>query len=115
MYVQLVPAVSELIVAELIYLQYKDGNKPVYLYINSSGTTRVDGEVVGFETEGMAIYDTMQYVKNDVRICIIDVMAPSLMLGLDLHGRCGHCNWTGMYVALCRCERKTIHAATCIR
>ena len=73
--VQLVSAVTELIVAELIYLQYKDATKPVYLYINSSGTTRADGEVVGFETEGMAIYDTMQYVKNEAR---------------HLHHRC-HC------------------------
>lgn len=67
MCVQLVSAVTELIIAQLFYLQYRDANKPVYLYINSSGTTRADGEVVGFETEGMAIYDTMQYIKNDVR------------------------------------------------
>lgn len=63
---QLVSAVTELIIAELFYLQYKDATKPVYLYINSSGTTRADGEVVGFETEGMAIFDTMEYIKNDV-------------------------------------------------
>ena len=44
--VQLVPAVTELIIAELLYLQYKDRNKPMYLYINSTGTTRADGEVV---------------------------------------------------------------------
>lgn len=59
-------AVTELVIAQLLYLQYRDANKPVYLYINSSGTTRADGEVVGFETEGMAIYDTMQYIKNEV-------------------------------------------------
>lgn len=44
--VQLVPAVTELIVAELLYLQYKDRQKPIYLYINSTGTTRADGETV---------------------------------------------------------------------
>ena len=43
---QLVPAVTELIVAELLYLQYKDRQKPIYLYINSTGTTRADGETV---------------------------------------------------------------------
>eukprot|EP01023_Acetabularia_acetabulum_P050453 TRINITY_DN5460_c0_g1_i5.p1 TRINITY_DN5460_c0_g1~~TRINITY_DN5460_c0_g1_i5.p1 ORF type:complete len:305 (-),score=57.75 TRINITY_DN5460_c0_g1_i5:270-1184(-) len=62
----LVPAVTELIIAELLYLQYKDRAKPMYLYINSTGTTRADGETVGFETEGTAIYDTMRYVKNEI-------------------------------------------------
>ena len=42
----LVPAVTELIVAELLYVQYKDRTKPIYLYINSTGTTRADGETV---------------------------------------------------------------------
>ena len=32
--------------AELLYLQYKDRQKPIYLYINSTGTTRADGETV---------------------------------------------------------------------
>lgn len=63
----LVPAVTELIVAELLYLQYSDSSRPVYLYINSTGTTRADGETVGFETEGTAILDTMRYLKNEVR------------------------------------------------
>lgn len=31
-----------------------------------AGTTRADGETVGFETEGTAIYDTMTFVKNEV-------------------------------------------------
>lgn len=65
----LVPAVTELIVAELLYLQYSDSSRPVYLYINSTGTTRADGETVGFETEGTAILDTMRYLKNEVRSC----------------------------------------------
>ncbi|KAG7670724.1 putative ATP-dependent Clp protease proteolytic subunit-related protein 3, chloroplastic [Nannochloris sp. 'desiccata'] len=62
----LVPAVTELIIAEMLYLQYKDRTKPLYLYINSTGTTRADGETVGFETEGTAIYDTMSFIKNEV-------------------------------------------------
>lgn len=121
---------TELIIAEMLYLQYKDRTKPMYLYINSTGgphaarscglhstwickagaepaelererttlnagstcrcpdkpapaprmtftprrpgrcrspagTTRADGETVGFETEGTAIYDTMCFVKNE--------------------------------------------------
>lgn len=57
---------TELIIAEMLYLQYKDRSKPIYLYINSTGTTRADGETVGFETEGTAIYDTMSFIKNEV-------------------------------------------------
>tara|TARA_B100001758_G_scaffold244517_1_gene255996 strand:- start:256 stop:399 length:144 start_codon:yes stop_codon:yes gene_type:complete len=37
----LVPSVTELILAELLYLQYEDNAKPIYLYINSTGTSKV--------------------------------------------------------------------------
>lgn len=37
----LVPSVTELILAEFLYLQYEDADKPIYLYINSTGTTKV--------------------------------------------------------------------------
>lgn len=43
---QLVPAVTELVIAELMYLQWMDPKEPIYLYINSTGTTRDDGETV---------------------------------------------------------------------
>lgn len=46
---QLVPAVTELVIAELMYLQWMDPKEPIYLYINSTGTTRDDGETVSFE------------------------------------------------------------------
>lgn len=36
-----VPSVTELILAEFLYLQYEDVEKPIYLYINSTGTTKV--------------------------------------------------------------------------
>ncbi|XP_065853474.1 ATP-dependent Clp protease proteolytic subunit-related protein 3, chloroplastic [Euphorbia lathyris] len=62
----LVPAVTELIVAELMYLQWTDPKEPIYLYINSTGTTRDDGETVGMETEGFAIYDSMMQLKNEI-------------------------------------------------
>lgn len=62
----LVPAVTELIIAELLYLQYTDATKPFYIYINSTGCSRADGEVVGHETEATAIYDTMKYVGNEI-------------------------------------------------
>lgn len=38
----LVPSVTELILAEFLYLQYEDEEKPIYLYINSTGTTKVN-------------------------------------------------------------------------
>ena len=53
---------SSLIVAQLLYLEAQDPDKDIYLYINSPG---------GSVTAGMAIYDTMQYIKCDVvTICI---------------------------------------------
>ncbi len=41
---------------------YCDTQKPVYMYINCTGTTK-DGEKLGYDTEAMGIYDTMNYVK----------------------------------------------------
>lgn len=50
------------IVAYMLYLDSDDPNKPIYLYINSPG---------GSVTAGMAIYDTMQYIKSEViTICV---------------------------------------------
>ena len=55
-------AVANTVVAQLIYLEAKNPNKDICLYINSPG---------GSVTAGMAIYDTMQYIKCDVStICI---------------------------------------------
>ncbi|GAA0221899.1 ATP-dependent Clp endopeptidase proteolytic subunit ClpP [Metaclostridioides mangenotii] len=51
-----------LVVAQLLFLEADDPDKDIYLYINSPG---------GSVTAGMAIYDTMQYIKPDVStICI---------------------------------------------
>ena len=55
-------AVADTVVAELIFLEAKDPNKDICLYINSPG---------GSVTAGLAIYDTMNYIKCDVStICI---------------------------------------------
>ena len=48
---------ADLIVAQLLFLESEDPDKDIYLYINSPG---------GVVTAGMAIYDTMQYIKPDV-------------------------------------------------
>lgn len=53
---------SDLIVAQLLFLESEDPDKDIQLYINSPG---------GSVSAGMAIYDTMQYIKCDVStICI---------------------------------------------
>ena len=53
---------ADLIIAQLLFLESDDPDKDIYLYINSPG---------GVVTAGMAIYDTMQYIKCDVStVCI---------------------------------------------
>ena len=54
--------VASLVVAQLLFLDAEDSEKDIYLYINSPG---------GYVSAGLAIYDTMQYIKPDVAtICI---------------------------------------------
>jgi len=54
--------ISSLIIAQLLFLEAEDPDKDIFLYINSPG---------GVVTSGLAIYDTMQYIKPDVAtICI---------------------------------------------
>lgn len=54
--------VANLVIAQILFLQSDDSEKDIYLYINSPG---------GSVTAGLAIYDTMQYVKPDVcTICM---------------------------------------------
>ncbi|OWY67688.1 ATP-dependent Clp protease proteolytic subunit [cyanobacterium TDX16] len=77
----LVPAVTELIIAELLYLQSDDPDKPIKIYINSTGTSSYNGEPIGFETEAFAIYDTLRYIKPPVHtICIGSAMGMAAML-----------------------------------
>ncbi|APQ14975.1 ATP-dependent Clp endopeptidase, proteolytic subunit ClpP [Borreliella garinii] len=53
---------ADTVIAQLLFLESEDSNKDIYLYLNSPG---------GSITAGLAIYDTMQYIKPDVRtICI---------------------------------------------
>ncbi len=77
----LVAAVTELIVAELLYLQSDDPEKPIKIYINSTGTSGYSGDPVGFETEAFAIYDTMKYIKPAIHtICIGSALGMAAML-----------------------------------
>jgi ATP-dependent Clp protease, protease subunit len=54
--------IASLTIAQLIFLESEDAQKDIYLYINSPG---------GSVSAGLAIYDTMQYIKSDVAtICV---------------------------------------------
>ncbi|MCT2870747.1 ATP-dependent Clp endopeptidase proteolytic subunit ClpP [Limosilactobacillus fermentum] len=54
------------IVAQLLFLDAQDSTKDIYLYINSPG---------GVVTSGMAIYDTMNFIKSDVQTIVIGMAA----------------------------------------
>ena len=53
---------ANLIVAQMLFLESEEPNKDINLYINSPG---------GAVTAGLAIYDTMQYIKCDVRTIVM--------------------------------------------
>jgi len=55
-------SMANLIVAQMLYLESDNAEKDINLYINSPG---------GAVTAGLAIYDTMQYIKNDVRTIVM--------------------------------------------
>ena len=71
----LYPEVAELIIAELLYLQSEDQEKPIKIYINSIG------EISGYETAAFAICDTMKYIKPPIyTICIGFAVGMAAML-----------------------------------
>lgn len=59
-------ATANTVVAQLLHLAYEDPNRDIYFYINSPG---------GSVYDGMAIYDTMQYIKPDVQTIGIGLQA----------------------------------------
>jgi len=58
--------IANSLVAQMLYLDSDDNSKPIYLYINSPG---------GSVTAGLAIYDTIKYVKSDVVTICVDLAA----------------------------------------
>jgi ATP-dependent Clp protease, protease subunit len=73
--------VTQLIIAQLLYLQFDDPDKPIYFYINSTGTSWYGGDAIGFETEAFAICDTMSYIKPPVHtICIGQALGTAAMI-----------------------------------
>ncbi|CAN6900394.1 unnamed protein product [Brassica oleracea] len=91
---------TELILAEFLYLQYEDEEKPIYLYINSTGTTNClrefyfltfhNGEKLGYDTEAFAIYDVMGYVKPPIfTLCVRNAWREAaLLLTAGAKGNC---------------------------
>lgn len=64
--------VANVVIAQLLFLQTEDPEKDVHLYINSPG---------GIVSSGLAIYDTMQYVKPDIgTYCIGQAMSMGALL-----------------------------------
>ena len=59
-------AVASIVVAQLLFLESEDPSKDIHIYINSPG---------GSVTAGMAIYDTMKYIKCDVEVTCIGMAA----------------------------------------
>jgi ATP-dependent Clp protease protease subunit len=59
-------AIANIVIAQLLFLEHEDPKKEIKLYINSPG---------GSVTAGMAIYDTMQYIKPDVSTICIGIAA----------------------------------------
>ncbi len=71
---------ANLIIAQLLYLDAEDKSKDIYLYINSPG---------GMVTAGLAVYDTMQYIKADITtICMGMAMSfGALLLAAGTKGK----------------------------
>jgi ATP-dependent Clp protease protease subunit len=72
--------VSSLIVAQLLFLESEDPKKDIFFYINSPG---------GVVTSGLAMYDTMNYIRPDVSTVCVGQAASmgSLLLAAGAHGK----------------------------
>lgn len=72
--------IANLIVAQLLFLEAEDPEKDINVYINSPG---------GSITAGMAIYDTMQFIRNDVTTICVGQCASmgALLLAAGSHGK----------------------------
>jgi ATP-dependent Clp protease, protease subunit len=76
----LVPSVTELIIAQLLYLNYQNADT-ITMYINSPGTNSPDGRALSFDTEAFAIADTMMFIRPPIRtICVGQAFGTAAML-----------------------------------
>ncbi len=72
--------IANLIIAQLLFLEAEDPEKDIFLYVNSPG---------GSVTAGLAIYDTMQYIKPDVNTTCVGMAASmgAVLLAAGAHGK----------------------------
>ena len=70
--------VASLVTAQLLFLEAEDPKKEIYLYINSPG---------GLVTAGLGIYDTMQYVKPEISLCIGQAASMGSFLSAGANGK----------------------------
>lgn len=76
----LVPSVTELIIAQLLYLNYQN-DKMITMYLNSPGTNAPGGGAYSYDTEAFAIADTMQFIRPPIRtICVGQAFGTAAML-----------------------------------
>lgn len=88
-------AVTELIIAQLLYLNYESADKGVTMYINSTGSTMknstkyIGEQKVGMETDAFAIADCMRYIKPEVSTVAIGQAygTAAMLLGLGAKGK----------------------------
>ncbi|XP_058757359.1 ATP-dependent Clp protease proteolytic subunit-related protein 1, chloroplastic-like [Vicia villosa] len=85
----IVPAVTELILGQLMWLDYDNPGKPVYLYINSSGSQNEKNETVGSETDAYSIADALSFVKSDIYTVNLALALGQAAMLLSL-GKKGH-------------------------
>ncbi|KAK4284489.1 hypothetical protein QN277_001314 [Acacia crassicarpa] len=83
------PEVTELLIAEFLWLGYDNPSKPIYLYINSPGTQDVNKQIVGSETEAYAIADAMGFMNTEVHTVNVGMAYGQAAMLLSL-GAKGH-------------------------
>ena len=77
----LVTSVTELVIAQLLYLNYENCDETITLYINSQGTNAPNGKSISFDTEAFAIADTMQFIRPPIRtICVGQAFGTAAMI-----------------------------------
>jgi ATP-dependent Clp protease protease subunit len=72
--------IANLVIAQMLFLEAEDPEKDIYLYVNSAG---------GVISSGLAIYDTIQYIKPDVStICMgLSASMAAVLLSAGTHGK----------------------------
>ncbi|RAL38903.1 hypothetical protein DM860_015264 [Cuscuta australis] len=84
----IVPSVTELVLAQFMWLDFDNSTKPIHLYINSSGTQSEERELVGSETDAYAIADSIGFCKAPVYTVNVGMAhgQAAMLLGLGKKG-----------------------------